>query len=181
MSALSYVVGDCIRGSLANLEAIQIQARHAGLGAEGYEFALMLAELASAQSVSFLGEHDDGAPFRSLIRKRRQLGRVGEFLLANARRGYETRGLTITQRDSPGLVEQQRIHVTGSFYRPTGHRQNVVLHEPIHACDSDGRKQSANRGWNQTDQQRDQNNNGLGTGGVERPRLQAYYRQQKDD
>ena len=181
MSALSYVVGDCIRGSLANLETIQIDAGHSGLRAEGHEFAFMLAELASAQSVSFLGEHDDGSPFRSLIRKRRQLGRVGEFLLGDAGGRNETRCLPVSQRDSPGLVEQQGIHVPGSFYRPTGHRQNVVLYEPVHARDPDSGKQPANRGGNQTHQQGDQDENGLRTAGVDRERLQGDYRQQKDD
>ena len=68
-----------------------------------------------AQSVSLFGENDDRAAFGSFVGQRGKLRGVGHLGLAHAGRGNEFRRLAIAQRDGPGLVEQQRVHVARGF------------------------------------------------------------------
>jgi hypothetical protein len=46
-------------GTFTNLPAIQIHARHAGLRSERDEFRFMGGEVAPAQFIFFLGQHND--------------------------------------------------------------------------------------------------------------------------
>ena len=62
----------------------------------------------------------------------------------------------VAQRDGAGLIQQQRVDVARRFHRFAAHGQHVVLHHAIHAGDADGRKQSADGGGDQANQQRDQ-------------------------
>ena len=58
-------------------------------------------------------------------------------------------------------AEQQRVHVAGCFHRTPRHRQDVVLHQSIHARDADRRQQPADRRRDQAHQQRHQNEDRL--------------------
>ena len=81
----------------------------------------------------------------------------------------------------PVLSSSKRVDVAGSFDGASGHGQHVVLNQPVHAGDADGREQSADGGGNQADQQRHQHKDGLRRAGINRERLQRDHRQQKDD
>ena len=113
----------------------------------------------AANAELLLRQHDDRPALRRLVGQRRQLRRVGQRLLGDARRRTELGGLTVAERDRAGLVEQQRVDVAGGLDRAAGHRQHVVLHQPIHAGDADRRDQRADRRRDQADQQRDQHRN----------------------
>ena len=91
------------------------------------------------------------------------------------------RRLAIAERDGSGLVEQQRVHVAGGLDGATRHRQHVVLNQPVHAGNADGRQQAADGCRNQADQQRDQHEHGLRRARIDRERLQGHDGQQEDD
>src|SRR6201993_4389551 len=128
MPILSYVICDRVGRSLANFKAIQVDARHAGLGAEWDEFAFVRAQLAPAQPIFLLREHNDRATLGSFVRKRRKLGRICELLFSYARSGNKTRCLTVAERDGAGLIQQQRVYVSRSLYCPPRHREHIVLY-----------------------------------------------------
>ena len=138
-------------------------------------------EIAAAQVVLLLGQHDDGAALGSLVGERRELRCVGQPLGAYVGRRHELGGLAIAQGDGAGLVEQQRVHVAGGFDGAAAHGQHVVLHEAIHAGDADGRKQAADGGGNEADEQRDQHEDRLRRLGVHGEGLQRDHGEQKDD
>jgi hypothetical protein len=54
----------------------------------------------------------------------------------------------------PGLVQQERLDVTGCLYGLAGHRQNIEPHSAVHTGDADRRKQCRYRCWDQRDQKR---------------------------
>ena len=68
----------------------------------------------------------------------------------------EHRGLAIAVGDRAGLVEQQHVHVARDFHRLARLGQHVGGQRAVHAGDADRRKQAADGGGNQADQQRDQ-------------------------
>ena len=107
--------------------------------------------------------------------------RVGQSLCGDVGRRNELRGLAIAQRDGAGLVEQQRIHIARGFNRASAHGQHVVLHQPIHAGDADGREQPADRRGNQANQQRHQHEDRLRRLGIDGKGLQRNHREQEDD
>ena len=78
-SVLADVIGDGIGGAFADLEAVQVHARHAGLGGEGHELRLVRREFASANAVPLLGQHHNGAALGSFIRQRGKLSRIGQL------------------------------------------------------------------------------------------------------
>src|SRR4029077_6802293 len=83
-----------------------LDTAHARLGAERNEAGLHVGELAAADAVLLLGQHDDRAPLRRLVGTRCQLGGVRQCLLGHAAQRLELVRLTIAERDRPGLVEQ---------------------------------------------------------------------------
>ena len=59
---------DAVGRALADHVAVEIHAAHAGLGGEGDEFGMrQFVDLAAADAVFFLGEHDDAAAFGGFI------------------------------------------------------------------------------------------------------------------
>ena len=158
-----------------------VDARHARLRRERNKLHFVRAQFAPAQSVTFLSEDDDRTAFRRFVRQRGKLCGVGQFRITHARSGNEFGGLAIAECDGASLVEQQRVHIAGSFDGAARHRQNVVLNQTIHARDSDGREQAADGRRNQAYQQRDQHKDRLRRAGVDGERLQSNHRQQKDD
>ena len=173
--------GDGVRGTLADARAGQVDAAHASLGGEGHELGVDSAQVASAQVVFLLGQHDDGAALGGFIGERGELRGVGQPLVAHVGRGNELGGLAIAQGDGAGLIQQQGIHVAGGLDGASAHGQHVVLHQTVHAGDADGREQSANGGGDQANQQRDQHENRLRSLGVHGEGLQCDHSQQKDN
>ena len=77
---------------LRTLRAVDVHARHPGLGGEGDPLgAGQLALVALAQAVLLLGQDDDGAALGRLVGQRRQLGGVREFGLRGRRSPGRTR------------------------------------------------------------------------------------------
>src|SRR5581483_3510298 len=58
---------DSIDRALADPGGADLHAAHAALRGEGNELALHFGDVAPAQAVLFLGEHDDGAAFRRFV------------------------------------------------------------------------------------------------------------------
>ena len=75
--------------------------------------------------------------------------------------GMNSRRLAIPERNRARLIQQERIDIAGGLHRASRHGEHVVLHQAVHTGDADGRKQSANGGWNQANQQRHQDEHGL--------------------
>ena len=68
--------------ALAVLETVQIDAAHARLGGEGDEVRIVAREVAAAQAVLLLREHDDRASLGRLVGERAELRRLRQLLLA---------------------------------------------------------------------------------------------------
>ena len=100
---------------------------------------------------------------------------------ADARQRNELGRLPVAERDRARLVEQQRVDVAGGFDRAAGHRQHVVLHQPVHAGDADRRQQPADRRRDEADQQRDQHEQRLRRARVDGKRLQRDHGDQEHD
>ena len=145
---------DRVGGTLADLAAPDIQPGHAGEGGEGDE--LVAAEGLAADVEAVLGEHDDRAAFRRLVGERGELCRLGDLALVMPPDRRERGGHPVAECDGAGLVQQQRLDVAGGFDRPPAHREDVALHEPVHARDTDGGQQRADRRRDETDEQRDE-------------------------
>ena len=180
-SLLFEKAGNGIHRALANARAGQVDAAHAGLRGEGNKLGVNAAQVAAAQVVLFLGQHDDRAALGSFVGERGELRGVGQPFVAHVGRGMKLRGLAVAEGDGAGLVEQQRVHVAGCFNGAPAHGQHVVLHQAVHAGNADGREQAANGGRNQADQQRDQHEDRLRRLGVHGEGLQRDDGEQKDD
>ena len=148
---------DAVGGALANRVAVDIDAAHARLRGEGHEDGVRhLVDFPAADAVLLLGQDHDAAPFRRFVRQAGKLRGLGQFLGIDAGGRDEFRRLAVAHRDRAGLVQQQHVHVAGGFHRAAAHGQHVLLHHAVDAGDADGREQSADRGRNQADQQRNQ-------------------------
>ena len=116
----------------------------------------MLAEDALTQAEPVLGEDDDRASLRCLVRERRELGDLCELALLDAVHRQELGRLAIAEGDRARLVEQQHVDVARCLDSTTRHREHVPLHEPVHAGDPDRGEQCADRRRDQRHEQGDQ-------------------------
>ena len=160
---------------------VEIDAGHSRHGGKRNKGRCVGRELAAAQPVLFLRQHYDRAPFRRFVGQGSQLSRIGKLLLGNARSRNKFRRAAVAQRDRAGFVEQERVNVARCFHGAAGHRKNVALNHAVHARDTDGGKQSADRRGDQADEQRDQHENRLRRAGIDRHRLQRNHGQQEND
>ena len=78
---------DRVGGALAEPLAVQVDAAHPRRRREGDEGRLVLAELAAAQAVPLLGEHDDRAALGRLVGERGELRGLGELASATPSTG----------------------------------------------------------------------------------------------
>ena len=67
----------------------------------------------------------------------------------------EVGGEPVAERDGPGLVEEERVHVAGCLHRAAAHRQDVLAQEPIHSRDADRGQEASDGGGDEADEQRD--------------------------
>ena len=79
----------------------------------------------SRMLILLLGQDDDAASFRSFVRQRRELGRVGQRGLGDAVGGNEVHRLAVAQGDRAGLVQEQHVDVAGRLDGPAGHGDDV--------------------------------------------------------
>ena len=154
--AAADIVEDRIHRAFADRRITGIDTAHAGLRGERNKRRGQLLHVAAADAVFLLCQHHDRTALRRFVRERRQLGRIRQFLLGDAADGTEFRRLPVAERNGAGLVEQQRVDVTGGFDRAAGHRQHVEAHQPVHAGDADRRQQRADGRRNQRHEQRHQ-------------------------
>ena len=171
---------DGVGRALPDLPPVERDPRHACLRRERQERRVLSGEVAAADA-ELLGQDDNRAALRRLVRERRQLRRIGQRLLRHARRWQELRGLPVAERDRPGLVQEQRVDVARRLDRAPGHRQHVVLHQPVHARDADGRDECADRRRDEADEERDQDRNRDLGAGVVGKRLERHDDEQEDE
>ena len=87
-----HVGDDGVGRALADLAPVEVDARHARLrGERARTTASCRAELAPAQAVALLGEHDDRAALGRLVGQRGQLRGLGQLALARRRPPAGTR------------------------------------------------------------------------------------------
>ncbi len=86
----------------------QVDAAHAGLRRERDELRVRLEQLALADAVPLLRQHDDRPALGRLVGERRELRGLGQLPLVDAGRREERDRLAVAERDRAGLVEQQR-------------------------------------------------------------------------
>jgi hypothetical protein len=178
---------DGVTCSLADLPAREVNAAHSGLRGERYERRTERGHVAFAEAELFLRENHDAPAFGGLVRQRRQLRRVREGIGRNARCRQKRRGLTVPESDRSRLVEKQNVDVAGGFDGPPRHRDDVRLNHSIHPRDPDGRKEAANRGGNEADEESDEHREGDwrslagGFDAVDRVRKERHTGEEKDD
>ncbi len=144
----------------------------------GMNFAPQLVDVAAADAVFLLGQHDDGAAFRRLVGERGELRRIGKLLLGHARDGLELGRLAVAERDGAGLVEKKRVDVARRLDGAARHGEHVEADQPVHAGDADGRQQRADRGRDQRHEQRHHNDDrdgAAGIGGIARDRRRGEH------
>ena len=166
-------------GALADVASVDLDPAHARLGGELDH--VRAVQVAASQREALLRQNDDRAPLRRLVGQARELRCVGQLLLADARSGNEVRRLPVAERDRAGLVEQQRRAVARSFDRAAAEREDVALHEPVHAGDADRGEQRADRRRDQAHEQRHEHDHGLLRARVDRERLERDDGEQQDD
>src|SRR5262249_30952666 len=113
---LSHVITDCIGRTLTDLEAVQVNSRHAGLGAEWNELGVVLSQFSSAQAVFLFCKYDDGAAFRRFIRQGRKLRSISQLLFRDSRGRDKTRCLAVSKSDGSGLIQKECVYVAGCFH-----------------------------------------------------------------
>ena len=145
-----------VDSALANPPVTDLHSAHAAVSRERDEIAAKLTQVATANAVLLLREHDDRTALRRLVGERGELGGIRQLLFADAAHGTKRRRLTIAEGDGAGLIQQERVDVAGRFHRPTRHRQHVETDETVHAGDADGRQQCADGRRDQRHEQRDQ-------------------------
>ena len=112
----------------------------------------MGSKVAPSEFVTLLGQHDDGAPFRSFIRERGKLGGIGQVGLFDSRRGEELGSGTVSQGDRSSLVEEQHVHVARGFHGAPGHGDDVPLNHAIHPGNADRGQETSDGRGNQANQ-----------------------------
>ena len=102
-------------------------------------------------------QHDDRAAFGRFVGERRELRGVGEFLIGDAgRRDRNPSACRLPNVMVPVLSSSSvSTSPAASTARPLIAR-TLLLHQPVHAGDADGRQQTADGRRNQADEQRDQ-------------------------
>src|SRR5271163_2240037 len=145
---------DRVDGALAQHAAGQIDAGNAGLRGERHDRALR--RIRRRDVVAVPGERDDRASLGGLVVEARQQDRLRQLLFRHTRDRDELVGHAVAESDRPRLVEQQRIDVARRLDGAAGRGNDVEADEAVHAGYADRREQAADRGRDQTDEQRDQ-------------------------
>ena len=115
-------------------------------------------------SEALFGQHHNGTAFRRFVGQGTELRRIGQFLFRASVHRQKRHSLAIAQSDGTGFVQQQDVHVAGGLNGAPAHSQHIGLIQTAHAGNADGRKQCADGGRSQTDQQRHQRYDGSGIG-----------------
>jgi hypothetical protein len=153
---LGDVAGDCVHGALAQAAAVgQVDPAHPRARRELEELRAVELRLGLGPSAEPLREAAHGPPLRGLVERGSQVCRLHERPRVAPGERDELRCLPVAQRDRPGLVEDQRLHVAGGLDGFPRHRQHVEAHRPVDPGDPDRREQRADRRRDQRDEERD--------------------------
>ena len=142
------------RCPIVGMRSVHVHPAHARHGREGNEGRRRVHYVRKAVTLTRQGYNR--ATLRSLVRDAGEHGRLTYLPLVHARNRYKARCLAIAQRDGAGLVQQQHIDIARRLHRTPTHRQHIALHQPVHARDTNGRKQAADGRRDQADQQGNQ-------------------------
>ena len=107
---------------------------------------LVLSNFTTAQIVLLFRKNNDGTSFRRFVRETRELRGISKRACAHSIHWNKLDRLPVAQSDCSCLVQQERIHISRGFNRLSAHGQNIVLHDPVHTRDANGREQ-ARRLW----------------------------------
>ncbi|MDI2019844.1 hypothetical protein PJL18_00338 [Paenarthrobacter nicotinovorans] len=148
------------RGAFADEAAVQVQPAHPGAGGELHNRDVGVGGAQSGEvgtaDTAGIGKLHDGPAFRCFVGQAGEPGGGGEFIESDVVGREEVHGTPVPVGNGAGLVEQQCGDVAGGFHCPAGCCQHVVLHQPVHSRDADGRNQRTNGGGDEADQQRNQ-------------------------
>ena len=97
------------------------------------------------------------AALRRFVRERAQLRGCSQIIRLNAGRGMKPDRHAVSQRDRPGLIQEQHVDIARRFDCAPAHCEDVALKDTVHSGDANRAEQSADRRWDQTNQQRDEN------------------------
>ena len=140
-----------------------------------------VVNLAAAQSEFLFRQDNDATALGRLVGQGRELGRPRHLLFGHAGSGDEGGGLTIAQSDRACLVQEQYIHIASCLDSTPAHGEHVFLDQTVNARDTDGAEQSANGGWNKTDQKSDKHGNRKIDAAEETERLKRSEHDEEDD
>ena len=156
-----------------------IHAAHAGFRRERHADHILRHPIQGhAEGVP---QFDDGTAFRSFVAGGGKAGGLHHFIDIHAGQRQERRGHAVAERDRPGLVEQQHIHVPGGLHRAARQGQHIALEQAVHPGDADGREQAADRGRDEAHQQRHQHDHINVDAVVKAQRLQGDDHQHEDE
>src|SRR3982750_2013767 len=99
-AARLYVGFDRVGGAFAYLGVIEINAAHAGLGAECHKVRVELMNLPLANAVPILRQHNNAPSLGCLVGERRKLSCVSDVALALSVYRMKRNRLAIAQRRS---------------------------------------------------------------------------------
>ena len=136
---------------------MQVDPAHPSLGGKRDEGRLQFVHFPGANAVFFFRQDDDRPAFGRFIREGGQLRGIGEAGFLDAGRGMKCDRHAIAEGDRAGLVEEQNVDVARGFDRASAGRENIMPNESVDAADPDRAEQSADGGWNQADEERDEN------------------------
>ncbi len=170
--------GNRVAGPFADAVSATIDTAHARFCREWHEGPLTALGLLGGAEAA--GQSDDGAALRGFVGPARKVGRAHQLFHRNPASGEELGGLAVAQRDGPGLVEQKGIHVAGGLDGTPRHGEHVLLKQPVDAGDADRAQKAADRGWDETDEERDEDRDFDGRPREDRIRLQRHDGDQED-
>ena len=147
---------DRVRRALEVRVAILAHAAHARLSLERDHLGARSQSL-EGRCAELLREGLDAAPLRRVVAQARLTSGDQRIQLGSAANRDDLGCQSVAVGDRARLVQQQHVHITSRFDGATRHGQNVEARHAVHARNSDGRQQSANRRRDQTHQQGDQN------------------------
>ncbi len=168
-----------VDGAFHDAPPAEVDAAEARLGGERDELARDRRHLGLVAEAARQVDH--GAPFRRLVGQRRDQRREDQLPVAVAADRDELGREPVAERDRAGLVHDQRVDVAGGLDGAPRHGEHVVLHEPVHARDADGREQPADRGRDEADEQRDQRHRGHVGADEAHEGTNRHHREQEDD
>ncbi len=168
----------CVDGALAIAVLLQVDARQPRLGAERHRIELPGGRFDEVMQLAQV--LDDRLALGGVVRQRGQQGALPQLAGGDARRGVQGAAAAVAEGDGAGLVEHQRVHVTGRLHRAAGAGDDIQPHQPVHAGNADGRQQATDGGGDQRHQQCGEEDQRQAATNEVGERLQGHHHDQED-